>query len=107
MPRYFGTLNRGDIFAEFSDNFVLDDYGVPGSPRFWTPTGDTEIVSLSILGEDLDLPAAEKQVQAYCKIHPEFRETPLAKFVLTLADAIYQLADEVEYDQSAEPDYDE
>lgn len=107
MPRYSGTVDRDDIIVEFSDNFVLDDYGVPGSPRFLSSTGDTEIESLSILGEDLDLPAAEKQVQRLSKADPAFGETPLAKFVLTLADAIYQLADEADYDFTAEPDYDE
>ena len=53
-----GKYNGEDIEVEFGAVQVVDDYGVPGSPTFWSLEWDTvEIRSLTILGCDVS-PAA-------------------------------------------------
>lgn len=100
----FGTFRGEEIVARFSDNFVLDDYGVPGSPRFWVPEGNTEIEDLSILGKDLDLGSVETQLRQLLKAIPGFAETPIGIFLDHLTTAIYELADEVEFDEEDDVD---
>ena len=42
------TVNYDDIQAVFSATMVKDDYGVPGSPTWWSPE-DIELEEVTIL----------------------------------------------------------
>ena len=42
------TVNYDDIQAVFSATLVKDDYGVPGSPTWWSPE-DIELEEVTIL----------------------------------------------------------
>lgn len=48
MTRVYTTVNYDDIQAMFSATMVKDDYGVPGSPVWWSPE-DIELEEVSIL----------------------------------------------------------
>lgn len=43
------TVNYDDVQAVFSATMVQDDYGVPGSPVWWSPE-DIELEEVTILG---------------------------------------------------------
>lgn len=49
------SYNGEEIQAVFSQTFVLDDYGVPGSPTFWSGMDDVEVTSLTICGKDVTM----------------------------------------------------
>jgi hypothetical protein len=48
MTRVYTTVNYDDIQAVFSATMVKDDYGVPGSPVWWSPE-DITLEEVSIL----------------------------------------------------------
>lgn len=48
MTRVYTTVNYDDIQAVFSATMVKDDYGVPGSPVWFTPE-DITLEEVSIL----------------------------------------------------------
>ena len=48
MTKVQATVNYDDIQAVFSATLVKDDYGVPGSPTWWSPE-DIELEEVTIL----------------------------------------------------------
>ena len=72
-----GKYTGEDVEVKFGAVEVADDYGVPGSPTFWTLEADTvEIRSLTILG---------------CDVSPEALPGPLVA-------AIHSLSEEVDFE---------
>lgn len=59
-------LVSDDFTATFSAVGSMDDYGVPGSPRF-PVIDDVELVSLEFLGHDMPIDNLPDEVEA--KIH--------------------------------------
>ena len=61
MTRYV-THEGEEITVTFSSVGVMDDYGVPNSPTWWTPT-TIEVESLSILDHEQDFEKLNPRVQ--------------------------------------------
>lgn len=53
MTTMTATYDDGFLFVLWTATGVLDDYGVPGSPRWWSPK-DPEIHTITIMAEDME-----------------------------------------------------
>ena len=60
MARY--VTHEGEVTVTFSSEGCWDDYGVPNSPVFWTPT-EVEVEEMSILGHKQDFDTLSAEVQ--------------------------------------------
>lgn len=108
MSRVSATYSGEEITVTFSEEFVLDDYGVHGSPTFLSAQGDVEIESLDILGQEYNLSAVEKQLKELVKNDSAFKQSPIGDFIERFSASIYALEEELDYpDNGEEPDYDD
>lgn len=72
-----GSYRSDGIDVDFSCAMEKADYGVSGSPEWMEPAlGSEEVISLSILGVDVEITSLPKALQ----------------------DAIYQLAEHVDWE---------
>jgi len=76
MPSGKATFRGEEITAQFSANAVQSDYGVPRSPT-WIQFEDFEVETLEVLGVTVDV----------------------SKLPVDLQEAIYALADDLEFEQ--------
>jgi hypothetical protein len=58
----FATFKGEEITVTFSSVGCWDDYGVPNSPTWWTPT-EIEVESLSILDHEQDFETLSPKIQ--------------------------------------------
>jgi len=72
------TVNYDDVQAVFSATLVKDDYGVPGSPTWWSPE-DIELEEATILDVTF---SGKKEVDTL----PD-----------KLVEALYEMADKAEW----------
>ena len=70
------TYNSDDIYATFTAEVEISDYGVPGSPVMRGPDPDTiEVTSVAILGVDVDFAALPGALRdAILSVDLEWRE---------------------------------
>jgi hypothetical protein len=73
---FHAIYNSDDIYATFTAEVEVSDYGVPGSPVLRDPDPDTiEVTGLTILGVDVDFDALPADLRdAILNVDLEWRE---------------------------------
>lgn len=105
--KYRGNYNGEEIEVEFEDEIERERSPIVGGGDILSSKGETELVNLTILGKDVRAYAIEQEHARRVKDEPGYKESEIGQFIESFFSSIYELADEVEFNEPVERDWDE
>lgn len=105
--KYRGKYNGEEIEVEFEQGFNSERSPIVGGADILSSKGEVELVNLTFLGKDVRAYAIEQEHARRSKDEPEYKTSEIGQFIESFFASVYELADEVDFNEPVERDWDE